>query len=289
MKNRVLLASLICTLSIPLAMRATTSEISELDLAASGEVAAASAASSSKPAAKQDAHVFTEAELNSTVDEKIDALTLTAAEKDALKKAKKKLVEKLKGYKVTGFAFCVDGNIALIYDNQDPKFKLTYKNADGDIKERTYQASISSWGIKGQLAAKVNFIFITDTDFYNSNKIIELGWGIDVSVLPVLRLLYDLIKWSEFKDYCGHFNAYMQRYGMIRGMQAANVMLADHPYNNRPLRDNSLLSYLLSFDFLYAPFKNVPGRMFMASYSGIGVGGGLSVVSGGTLKPVAYE
>ncbi len=88
----------------------------------------------------------------------------------------------MKQFKPTGFSFCVDPNIAFFYDNQNPAFDVKYVNNAGEIKTRKYQAEIKSLGLKFELTFKFNLIFFvgTDLDFYNTNKKIELGLGIDI-------------------------------------------------------------------------------------------------------------
>lgn len=196
----------------------------------------------------QAAHTFTASEIAALIDAK--AKEAVAAHQAEIEKAKQEAIAAMSKFKVTGVAFCVDANVACIYDNQNPTFELTYKDEKGEVKTRTYEGSITSWGLKVQLAGKFNIIFITSTDFdfYNSNKVIELGMGVDLSLNGFLNLL-----------------------SLIGRRQNMNI----------------LLHRLTAIEFLYAPFKNTPGALVVLSWSGIGVGDGLSVVTGGTLTPTA--
>jgi hypothetical protein len=103
---------------------------------------------------------------------------------EKLMKAQSTIIEALRKYKVSGYSFCIDPNVAFIWDNQNPLLKVYYKNDSGQIKQRRYQASINSIGLKFELAIKFNFIFFVNTDFnfYDSDKVIEFDSGIDLSI-----------------------------------------------------------------------------------------------------------
>lgn len=136
----------------------------------------------------ESGNVFTETELSEFVGRNLDETTVKEfkvvnSDKSDLEQIKNSIVENLKDFKVSGMAFTVDPNIALIYDSQNPKFKLTYKNSKNEQKTRIYKSKIKSWGFKLELTFKLNFIFFTGTDFnfYDSEKEINLGYGVDIS------------------------------------------------------------------------------------------------------------
>lgn len=97
--------------------------------------------------------------------------------------AKSMIIQILKDYRVTGVSFCVDPNIAFILDEQNPTFTVHYKDKKGHHASRVYESSINSIGLKFELSLKFNMIIFTNTDFnfFETNKNIELGYGIDIS------------------------------------------------------------------------------------------------------------
>lgn len=103
------------------------------------------------------------------------------------------LSKELSNYKVSGFAFACDPNLGLIWNTQNPNFTAVFKDNEGNVKIRNYDASIESVGLKYALSYNLNFIFFTgDLNFENSNKILELGTGIDVSLTTLLPPLMAL-------------------------------------------------------------------------------------------------
>ncbi|MFA5074779.1 MAG: hypothetical protein WC436_01620 [Candidatus Babeliales bacterium] len=150
---------------------------------------------------------FSEKEVTKFIDTKIDQAVDKIIEKtskdskdkintDAIKKAKNQIKKKLKKFKVTGMATTWDANLAFLYNSQNPTFKMSYKNSEGEIKTKTYESQISSWGFKTQFDIKIDFIFFTSTDFslYEGKKNIELGLGIDYKC-PFINFTY-----SKFKN-----------------------------------------------------------------------------------------
>ncbi len=90
----------------------------------------------------------------------------------------------LKKYKVTGFSFIdftIDPNLACIKETQNPEFNVYYQDKTENIKFRRYKAEINTIGLKLEASIKFDFIFFINTDinFYDSDKVIELGKGID--------------------------------------------------------------------------------------------------------------
>jgi hypothetical protein len=103
------------------------------------------------------------------------------------------LSKELSSYKVSGFAFACDPNLGLIWNTQNPNFTAVFKDNEGNVKIRNYDASIESVGLKYALSYNLNFIFFTgDLNFENSNKILELGTGIDVSLTTLFPPLMAL-------------------------------------------------------------------------------------------------
>jgi len=133
---------------------------------------------------------FSEKDLLSVIDSM--ATNINPEFQVKLQEAKKYVIQALKDYKVTGMSLALDPNFAFIYDSQNPCFDMCYKDSVGQLKKRTYYAEVSSWGLKFQLALNLNLIFFTDTNFnfYDSDKTITLGTGIDVTA--GLHFLYGL-------------------------------------------------------------------------------------------------
>jgi len=100
-------------------------------------------------------------------------------------------VEEQKQYKPSGVAFCIDPNVGLIWDNLDPEFSITYQNAAGQKKVRNYQASIDTVGLKLDVSFRFNLVFFTDSanDYFESNKVLELGQGIEIGDWPLRMLI----------------------------------------------------------------------------------------------------
>jgi hypothetical protein len=117
--------------------------------------------------------------------------TLTADQQAALIAIKKQQIKALKDFQVSGISFAGDPNFAFIYNNQNPTFTTLYRDQLGNTKTRTFEASIQSWGTKIAFAINIDCILFTDPNFnfYDTNKRILLGTGIDFSFQP-LGLLY---------------------------------------------------------------------------------------------------
>ena len=94
------------------------------------------------------------------------------------------LINKLRKYHVSGVSFAVDPNLALFIESQNPAFSVVYKDSEGNIKTRSYQAEINTVGFKAEASIKLDLIFFTGTgvNFYDSNKVITLGTGIDANL-----------------------------------------------------------------------------------------------------------
>ncbi len=133
---------------------------------------------------------------------KICIKTITNDEQKALNKIKTQLVRELQNFKVTGYSFCVDPNGAFFLDNQDPRFTVTYKDNDGNVKTRTYQADINLIGLSVELSIRCRWMFFTGTDFnfYDSNKVIELDTGIECRFFPAPLFI---ISYIPFKNMNG--------------------------------------------------------------------------------------
>ncbi|MBM3893712.1 hypothetical protein FJ365_04930 [Candidatus Dependentiae bacterium] len=93
------------------------------------------------------------------------------------------LLQHLKDFKVSGCCFAGDPNLAFFYNNQNPTFTMTYVNPKGEVKSRTFESSIESWGLKIELSVRIDMIFFTGTniDFLETDKQIQLGTGIDIT------------------------------------------------------------------------------------------------------------
>ena len=175
---------------------------------------------------------------------------------------KETLSTALRDFRVTGVAFCVDPNFAFIYNNQNPNFVITFKNSKDEIKTRHYQANIKSWGLKIEFTAKLNLIMFVDTDlnFENSNKELQLGTGIDLGI----NLGELVIKQPK--------NLFQRD---IYGNLSVNPEIKTSPL------------HLTGFALTYAPFTNTKGGLLILS-NRLGLQShALSVVTSGSLKPLA--
>lgn len=137
--------------------------------------------------------------------------------KNELTLIKQMLEKALEGYNVAGLSFCFNFNKAFIKDTQNPQFIVSFVNALGQKRRRTFQAEFVSYGFKYQLALKANIILIVsdDINFANTAEPIELGYGVDVSVgIPYdgrVALIRDAWTWAipidityvSFKNFSG--------------------------------------------------------------------------------------
>ncbi len=101
-----------------------------------------------------------------------------------LKSLQQSLITTLRDYKVTGYSFAVDPNFAFLIETQNPAFTVYYKDQAGNVKMRDYQANINTIGLKLELSLKLDLIFFVNTDmnFFDSNKEIKFGNGIDTNL-----------------------------------------------------------------------------------------------------------
>ena len=141
--------------------------------------------------ASKSANKFTEEELQAMIKLIFNyGSTVPQEARIALNEISQFLVSRLSTYEVSGFAFAFDPNAGLIWDNQKPSFTIVFKNKEGQIKSRKYDASINSIGLKLALSLNFNLIFFTgDINFENSNQVLELGTGIDLDLLFITKLL----------------------------------------------------------------------------------------------------
>ncbi|QQR49443.1 hypothetical protein IPF37_01180 [bacterium] len=101
-----------------------------------------------------------------------------------LRSLQQSLITTLRDYKVTGYSFAVDPNFAFFIETQNPEFTVQYKDQTGNIKTRNYRAKINTIGLKLELSLKLDLIFFVNTDmnFFDSNKEIKFGNGIDANI-----------------------------------------------------------------------------------------------------------
>ncbi|MBX9831071.1 hypothetical protein K2X40_03870 [Candidatus Babeliales bacterium] len=127
---------------------------------------------------------FKDEELVSLIEEVFNSVPNTSENAQELENAQQTLLAKLRSYKVTGFSFCVDPNFAFFVETQNPEFTVQYKNQYGEVKMRNYQAKINTIGFKIEASIKLDLILFVNTDmnFYDSNKEIIIGNGIDANL-----------------------------------------------------------------------------------------------------------
>ncbi len=197
---------------------------------------------------------FTEEELIAGMDRLISSFDnkLTPEMLASMKASMRSLAKRLAKFKITGYAVAFDPNGAFFVDTQDPLFDVEFKNKDGEIKTRKVQANIETIGLKVQFSLNWNFIFFvgTDLNYLGSSEVLELGTGFEFDAGSIIDVALLLISRPDLV-----------------------------------LRRNSI--GLFNLIFTYAPFKKVNGGLFMASGCFGLPGGSLSIVTGGSLTPVA--
>jgi len=186
-----------------------------------------------------------------------------SARYNALAQSHETLKAQLKSYRISGFSWALDPNFALVVGNQNPVFTVTYCDPKGDIKTKKYQASIDLVGINTEAACRINLIFFTNTDanFYNTNKTIELGRGIEIGGSSALFFLIRLdrrifVRWFETPEVFGRYTWLVK-------------------------------DFIQSLQLTYIPFNNAPGGLIILGSNFLGLSFGfISLVTGGTLTPI---
>ena len=220
------------------------------------------------------ANSFTEEEIKLFINKLLNEFgpDMPRDARDSLRAVLGFIGKRLSSYKVSGMAFAFDPNIALIGDTQNPSFTIVFKDENGRVKSRDYDARITSWGLKIAFSLNFNLIFITgDIDFENSNKVLELGKGIDLALNPLRFILPDQ-------------NAERNRMALDLVTQGYPLLhVLEHP--DLPAERSDLLrTPFVQLITLYAPFTNAPGGMIMIG-AGLGINGAISMVTNGTLTP----
>ena|GEM_PF-2677847 len=231
------------------------------------------------------ANSFTEEEIKLFINKLLNEFgpDMPRDARDSLRGVLGFISKQLSSYKVSGIAFAFDPNIALIGDTKNPSFTVMFKNNEGKVKSRVYDARITSWGLKIAFSLNFNLIFITgDIDFENSNKVLELGKGIDLALNPFQLILpnpnaernsmiIELMIDSFFASF-------------FRNPEARSLsQILEDP--RLPAKKNDMLrTPFVQLLTLYAPFTNAPGGMLMIGAS-LGINDGISMVTSGTLTP----
>jgi hypothetical protein len=245
-------------------------------------------------------NVFTQQEVSTILDaatKPIETAPNTDKEKtnnESLVDTKNKLKNKLNKYKVTGVAIASDFNFAFVYNNQKPEFEVKYKDDKGNLKKRKYQANIKSWGTKFELEYKYDLIFFTNTEFnfYETNKEIEFGLGVDIKTnlldftyvnfqnapggmiivgIPTSNLIFKgittataLVNYNKYKE-----NVLAQTKAQLNALQNMKII-------NQKTKEYSEQNTKIQLDNALAQFLN--------PLSPIGIG--ISIVISGSLTPV---
>ncbi|MFH1832339.1 MAG: hypothetical protein ABH827_06085 [bacterium] len=107
--------------------------------------------------------------------------------------------KELSKYNVTGYSSCLDGNFAFFFNRQNPVFWVNFKDDSGTVMSKRYQAAIWSFGLKFELAFKLDFIFLVNTDscFYNIEKPINLSCGVDVNASFGLGFTFTYVPFAD--------------------------------------------------------------------------------------------
>ena len=139
----------------------------------------------------KNSNSFSEEELKSVITMILNSNSNISEEtRSSLDSVAQYLASSISQYKVTGIAFAVDPNVALIWDNQNPNFAVTYKNNEGKMRSRRFQASINSVGLKIGFSLNLNIIFLTgDLNYENTGQVLNLGTGVDINLATPLSLI----------------------------------------------------------------------------------------------------
>jgi hypothetical protein len=108
---------------------------------------------------------------------------LTPEQTEELNEIRKAQIKALKQLKLNGIAIAVDPTAALIYGNQNPTFTMQYTDGSGKTRNRSFEASIISWGVQFELSIRLDAIIFTEASrhtFFDSDKQINLGMGISL-------------------------------------------------------------------------------------------------------------
>jgi hypothetical protein len=201
------------------------------------------------------------------------------------------LVTRLSKYQISGAGFAWDANAAFIMNTQNPSFTGIFKDTEGNTKSRVFDCLIRSIGLKAALSINFSFIFITgDINFENSNKVLELGTGIDLTVNP-FRLFLPDPNAERNRMAAQIWLQMMEQHGPADFMEIAQMAEAASQDPRLPAeQSNKLRTSLVQLILLYVPFTNAPGGMVMVGTGlgvnvGLGLSGSLSMVTGGTLTP----
>lgn len=164
---------------------------------------------------------------------------------------KKDLLKDLESFKISGYSWAVDPNLAFFLETQNPVFDITFLDEQGNTKSRKYELNIHSLGFKIEASIKIDLILFvgTDLNFYSSNKELTLGTGIDVNV-PLATTLAGM-------------------FGITSELLTLPLYLIADPLS-----------------ITYAPFTNAAGGILILGRPFIFALPSLSIVTGGTLKPV---
>lgn len=198
------------------------------------------------------------------------------------------IIDHLRTFKVTGVAFAVDPNLAFIFNTQNPKFDLYFKNDAGELKHRKYQAAINTIGLKIEFAVNLNVIFFINTDlnYFDANTVIPLSWGGEI--MPLFYPAFDTqtcniptVMNKLFGESSSPALDYADGYSRSTPIAQKKHSLADI---NIPIPVSGA-----ALTLTYASLPTHGGGMLMAS-----LGFGLkceiaSLVTGGSLTPVEQK
>jgi hypothetical protein len=100
---------------------------------------------------------------------------------------KEELIKYMKSFVASEMDVAVDPNFAFFWNTQNPNITVKFVNPDGSIRTRRYALKINSFGLKFEIAVRLDGIMIVGSDFnyYDSaNKEYDLGGGIDIGWFP---------------------------------------------------------------------------------------------------------
>jgi len=125
------------------------------------------------------------------------------ATKDQLLSLKRSLIAELEDFKITGFSFAIDPNLACIVETRNPKFSIDFIDSKGQKRSKDFELTFDTVGLKLQIGVNIDAIFFVNTDlnFYTLDKEIKLGTGIEVSS----DALVSILSFSIFGSCLGNF------------------------------------------------------------------------------------
>jgi hypothetical protein len=135
----------------------------------------------------------------------LNAVAASLDERGVDKETSKAVIEDLKAKCVkqqlnaTGFIdFVGSGStFSLLQSKHDCRVKVIYRSSTGEWKKRWYRLDLTFWGPMIDFSlSKISFIFLNKpVEFYESEGILDLQGGLDISFPPLLLIVPFFANW----------------------------------------------------------------------------------------------